>query len=85
MKPFTSFPLLDTIEIDTYYSLEQNVPLCELAASEIKEASKILKQNKSQAEKTVIVAKWNDLTVQNPFKCEFDVDEGYMIREAIKV
>jgi hypothetical protein len=91
VKPFTSFPLLDTIEIDTLefdnsYSIEHNLPLSEFAASEIKEASKILKENKSQADKMVIVTKWNDVTdLTDPYKDVFDVDEGYMIRETIKM
>lgn len=83
MKSFTSFPLLDTIEIDVHYSHTQDLPLGELAASDVKEASKILKENKSQAEKTVIVTQWSHVLEYGiP---ELDVEEGYMTRDAIKV
>lgn len=83
MTPFTKFPLLDTIEIEVDCSFRQDLPLSELAASDIKEASKILKDNKAQAEKTMIVTKWNDLWDHATFG--YDVDKGYMIREVIKV
>ncbi|KAF8548476.1 hypothetical protein OG21DRAFT_1516237 [Imleria badia] len=83
MTPFTSFPILDTIEIEVGCSLRQDLPLSELAPSDIEEASKILKENKSQADKTVIVTKWNHVWNHATFR--FEVDKGYMIREVIKV
>ncbi|KAF8548477.1 hypothetical protein OG21DRAFT_1489355 [Imleria badia] len=83
MTPLTSFPLLDTIEIFVDDDVRQDLPLREVAAADVKQASKILKENKSQAEKTLIVTKWNDVSDVNPI--EFGADEQFMIREVIKV
>jgi len=83
MASLASFPLLDTIEILVHFTHRQDIPLSELAASDVKEASKILKENKSQAEKTVVLTKWND--VWDHAKSVFDADKGYMTREAIRV
>ncbi|KAF8129168.1 hypothetical protein EV363DRAFT_1337933 [Boletus edulis] len=61
MTMLTNFTLLDTIELHAYFGLREDLPLTEVAASEVKEASKILKENKSQAEKKVIVTKWHNI------------------------
>ncbi|KAN0075552.1 hypothetical protein V8E55_011575 [Tylopilus felleus] len=87
--PFASFPLLDTIEIVQVVpcdppSWRDGSPTApsEVAASEIENASRILKGNKSQAEKTVIVTKW-DATWDNK-RFEFVADRS-IIRETIRV
>ena len=43
-----------------------------------------MKESKSQAEKTVIVTKWNDVQWDGT-PIEFGADEQCMIREVIKV
>ncbi|KAI9570819.1 hypothetical protein HD554DRAFT_2169953 [Boletus coccyginus] len=81
VTPLANFPLLDTIEILVHYSFTKDLPLSELATSDVKQASEILKKNKSEAEKRVLLTKLNVVWDHT----EFDIDNGYMIREAIRV
>lgn len=83
MTPLANFPLLDTIEISVHYSSTKDLPLSELAASDVKQASEILKENKSEAEKRVLLTKLN--AVWDHAKSTFDTDNGYMVREAVRV
>ena len=83
MAHLTSFPLLDTIEVVVHYSGSCDLRLTEHAASSVKEASRILKENKSQAEKTVLVTKWNniwDYGSSHP-----DADKAYVTKEVVKL
>ena len=59
------------------------MPLCELAAPDIKKASQILKENRLQGVKTVMVVKWNNVPEQRQFG--FDVNKAHMTREVIRV
>lgn len=79
----TSFPLLDTIEIFVHSTFRRGRPLGKLAARDVKLARKILKKNKSKAEKTVLLTKLDD--VWDHARSEFDPDKGCMVREAIRV
>ncbi|KAF8437494.1 hypothetical protein L210DRAFT_2329720 [Boletus edulis BED1] len=76
MTPLTDFPFLDTIELidnDNFGS--------QVAASYIGQASEVLKQNKSQAEKTVLLTKWTDTWHCGPY----ENDKAFVTRQVIKV
>jgi len=84
MTPLTSFPLLDTIEILVDFSRQdRDKLLSEIAASDVKEASKILKESKSQSKKTILLTKWDN--VSNVSRYKFDPSDAHMIREVIRV
>ncbi|KAI9570820.1 hypothetical protein HD554DRAFT_2312642 [Boletus coccyginus] len=80
MTPLISFPLLDTIEILVHSTSRKGRPLSKLAARDVKLARKILKKNKTKAEKTVLLTKLDD--VWDHARSEFDPDKGYMDEEA---
>ncbi|KAF8414773.1 hypothetical protein L210DRAFT_3513311 [Boletus edulis BED1] len=76
MTPLTDFPFLDTIELidnDNFGS--------QVAASYIGQASEVLKQNKSQAEKTVLLTKWTDTWHCGPY----ENDKAFVTRQVIKL
>ncbi|KAF8120941.1 hypothetical protein EV363DRAFT_1570109 [Boletus edulis] len=83
MTPLTSFPFLDTIEILVSYHVRVDLPLSEFLALDIKKAREILKRNKSQAQKTVVLTKTNNHWDYRTY--EFDIGRAYMTRETIKV
>ncbi|KAF8126615.1 hypothetical protein EV363DRAFT_1434172 [Boletus edulis] len=83
MSPLTSFLFLDTIEILVrwYDSVPVDLPLSEFLALDIKKAREILKGNKSQAPKTVVLTQSNNCW-------DYRVDEtdlAYITRETVKV
>ncbi|KAG6375871.1 hypothetical protein JVT61DRAFT_2735 [Boletus reticuloceps] len=83
MTPLTDFPHLDTIEILVEYLIvQESLPLSEVAASAIEKAREILKGNKSQAEKTVVLRRSNSFRGYGAY--EFSFGE-YVTREIIKV
>ncbi|KAF8437489.1 hypothetical protein L210DRAFT_3545798 [Boletus edulis BED1] len=83
MTPLIDFPHLDTIEILVQYLIcQERQPLSEIAASAIEKAREILKGNKSQAEKTVVLRITNSHSVYGPY--EFAIGK-YVTREIIKV
>ncbi|KAI9570818.1 hypothetical protein HD554DRAFT_2037278 [Boletus coccyginus] len=67
MGTSAKFPLLDTIEILVHFSRQD--------PSDVKQARKILKENKSQSEKTVLLTKWDN--VSNVSRCEFDASDAH--------
>ncbi|KAF8126501.1 hypothetical protein EV363DRAFT_1347687 [Boletus edulis] len=83
MTPLAGFPFLDTIEILIDYHSKVDLPLSEFATLDIKKAREILKGNKSQAEKTVVLTKSNNLWDYRTY--EFDIGRAYMTRETVKV
>ncbi|KAG6375870.1 hypothetical protein JVT61DRAFT_2734 [Boletus reticuloceps] len=77
MTPLADFPFLDTIEfIDNFGSQLSAAPYTG-------QASEVLKQNKSQAEKTVLLTKWTGTWDYGEYKN--DADKAFVTREAIKV
>ncbi|KAF8126620.1 hypothetical protein EV363DRAFT_1348102 [Boletus edulis] len=83
MTPLIDFPHLDTIEILVQYLYSQDrQPISEIAASAIEKAREILKGNKSQAEKTVVLRITNSHSAYRPY--EFSIGK-YVTREIIKV
>ena len=82
MTLLASFPLLDTIEIIVGIHARRDKMPSELVVQEVKEASEILKQNQSKAEKTVLVTKWNVIWDTNRF--DFDAG-GPTIREVFPI
>ncbi|KAF8126616.1 hypothetical protein EV363DRAFT_1337907 [Boletus edulis] len=83
MTPLTNFPFLGTIEILIDCDINVDLPLSEFAALDIGRAREILKGNKSQAEKTVVLTKSNNLWDYRAY--QFDVGQMYTITEAVKV
>ncbi|KAF8437490.1 hypothetical protein L210DRAFT_946818 [Boletus edulis BED1] len=84
MTPLTSFPFLDTVEIlINHLNAKKRRPLSQVAALDIEKAREILKGNRSQANKAVVLTKLN--SIQGYRAYEFDVAEAYMTREIIKV
>lgn len=49
--------------------------LVETVASDVKQARKLLKENKSQSQKTVLLTKWEN--VSNVSRCEFDASDAH--------
>ena len=82
MTLLASFPLLDTIEIIVGSAGRRDRLPSKLVVREVKEASEILKQNQSKAEKTVLVTKWNVIWDTD----RFDFDAGRpIIREVFPI
>ena len=81
MESLARFTLLDTIEIKVIGWHYQGEPLRELVASEVEEASKLLRENKSKAEKMVILT--NSRWIYTGF--ELDADREWVGREVIRV
>lgn len=72
MALLATFPFLETIQNSVWHIHPLEVSLGEFAASQINEACKVLKENKSQAVKTVIVKRHNSTREHRDHKLVVD-------------